>query len=258
MRSGVSRHTATSATSAATTSAQPASDRRTGGRSACGDSVASSWSGAGLFGIAGQAVEEREPDGRSPARRRCPRRSGLRRRLGQRGERPGAAAERVHRGDQRAARRERVRDRCGSQPSAPRAAGCAATRSRRPSAGRDLGVEDQVALGVESHRSVAEVRRADARDAVVDDHHLGVDVHARRRRARAPSGTAGAAGRGDPWRAARRSSARAQTPIELCSSQPCSSRGSTTTISGPSGSRQAARERVRRPRPRSGTGSRYR
>ena len=62
----------------------------------------------------------------------------------------------------------------------PRCSASSASRSpriARRTSGRPRG-DDRVALGVEPHRAVAEVRRADAQPLVVDDHQLGVHVDA--------------------------------------------------------------------------------
>ncbi len=42
-----------------------------------------------------------------------------------------------------------------------------------------LRLDRQVALGVQAHRAVGEIRRADAHDLVVDDDELGMHVDAR-------------------------------------------------------------------------------
>ena len=89
------------------------------------------------------------------------------------------ALQAFDRSAQRAGALDASRTRVGSEPrcsasSCARRLQIAARTSSRPSASIV-----EIALGVESHRAVREIRRADADDLLVHDHHLGVHVDAR-------------------------------------------------------------------------------
>ncbi len=57
------------------------------------------------------------------------------------------------------------------------ARGSGAVRGSSPTGG--IGLQCEIAFGVEAHRAVVEIGRADPQDGVVDDHDLGVDVDGR-------------------------------------------------------------------------------
>ena len=145
------------------------------------------------------------------------------------------------------ARPDRGRDGGSLGAQRARASNCRGIRaSRVRSAAPAARLEGEVAFGVHAHRAVAEVRRADAQPFVVDDHHLRVQVDA------------GALGEPLDVRDSRRGSGRAvglaqlahepraQRRMVTSSSQPWLSSRVTSTISGPSGSREPRLERVAR------------
>ena len=141
----------------------------------------------------------------------------------------------------RSASRSRRAARATACRRAPR---CSASSSSRMAAivarlfASPAVVDRHVAFGVEPHRAVVHVGRADAQHSVVDDHDLGVDVD--RLAARGVRDGRCGTGRAVALAAAPRTAGRARCPSRSARASPRAAVGLTMTISGPSGSSSRA------------------